>query len=135
LGLSRLPIWSGAICPLAELIAWGIGRRHAPADYDMKHALFTIGFVFAIASAIAWLGGRAIASWVRWSNEIRFQDQNDRFRRDPAACRGSRRQAVIVAASPALLPARALRARRRLLGCARETETAELRAGHRLGGG
>jgi hypothetical protein len=40
--------------------------------------------------------------------------RRDRCTRDPAACRGSRRQAVIVAASPALLPARASRARRRL---------------------
>src|ERR1700683_79203 len=44
------------------------------------------------------------------------------FRRDPAACRGSLRHTVIVAASPAPLPARASRARCRLPCIARGYE-------------
>lgn len=68
LGLARLPFWSCAICPAVEAIVWGIRRLNASADYDMRHALLWIGLLFAAASLIAWLGGRAISSWIRWTS-------------------------------------------------------------------
>lgn len=67
LGLTSLPTWSCAICPAVEAIVWGIRRLTASADYDMRHALLWTGLLFAAASLIAWLGGRAISVWVRWA--------------------------------------------------------------------
>lgn len=66
LGLARLPAWTCAICPAVEVIVWGIRRLNASANYDMKHALLSTGLLFAAASFIAWLGGRAISGWIRW---------------------------------------------------------------------
>lgn len=68
LGLARLPTWSSAICPAVEVIAWGIRRLSASANYDMKHALLWTGLLFAAASLVAWLGGRAISGWIGWAS-------------------------------------------------------------------
>jgi hypothetical protein len=68
LGLTRLPTWSCAICPGVEVIAWGIRRLSASANYDMKHALLWIGLLFAAGTLVAWLGGRAISAWIGWAS-------------------------------------------------------------------
>ena len=65
-GLSRVPIWSYAVCPLVEVIVWGVAWLNASQDDDMKHAYLWIGLIFACS--VFWLGGRAIRVWVRWTN-------------------------------------------------------------------
>lgn len=68
LGLARLPAWSCAICPAIEVIVWGIDGLNASANDDMKHAPVALGLLFAAASLIGWLGGRAISGWIRWAS-------------------------------------------------------------------
>jgi len=68
LGLARLPSWSCAVCPTVEIMVWGIRTMNASANYDMKHTLLWTGLLFAAASVIAWIGGRAISGWIRWGS-------------------------------------------------------------------
>lgn len=66
LGLSKLPWWTIAVCPVVELAVWGWKRVNVDPTYDEKGVIVAVAVLFAIASFVTWTAGRGLSGYVRF---------------------------------------------------------------------